>query len=58
MTAISGLAGAVVGWFCGAMLAVQWDGLMSHGHRFLLIGVIILLFVAAIQRAFNQDDRW
>jgi hypothetical protein len=58
MTAISGLAGAVVGWFSGAMFAVQWDELMPRGHRLLLIGVIISLFVAAIQRAFSKDDRW
>lgn len=58
LTGISGLMGGIAGWLLGAMSAdhLAWFTEVSHANRLLVIGVIVVVFVAGFQRLLSKEN--
>lgn len=55
---VSGLMGGVAGWLLGAMSAdhLAWFTEVPYANRLLVIGVIVIVFVAGFQRLLAKDE--
>lgn len=57
MVFLSGVMGGLPGWFLGAMLATQfaWFANVSYECRLLVIGGLVVIFVAGVQRNLSKE---
>ncbi len=58
MVFLGGLMGGLPGWFLGAMLAdhIAWFATVSYEGRLLVIGGLVIIWVAGFQRMLSRED--